>query len=230
MGIASRFFGKDCLIDRALQNRANLELKLLEENISATHILMLNQIHSNQVIVVDSAEKIYDSKNQPKADSLVTNLPNIALAIVTADCAPILFYDEKKRVIAAAHAGWRGAKSGVIKETILAMKNLGAKNITAQIGPMIQKNSYEISQEFFDDFLKEDQKNEIFFLATKPDKYLFDLPSYIKNKIEKESVKIVKDLEIDTYENGEDFFSFRRSTHLNEKDCGRNVSIIAISD
>ncbi len=230
MSVKFHFFGKDCLIDRALQNRFEIELNLKKQNIFVTNILMLNQVHGAEVVIIDAPEKIHDTKNLPKADALVTNLPNIALGLFTADCSPILFFDEEKQIIAAAHAGWRGAKLGIIASTILAMKKLGATNIQAKIGPMIQQESYEISQDFFDEFLQENAENKKFFLKGKTlNKYLFDLPQYIEEKLRVAGISKIENCQIDTYKNAEKFFSFRRSTHLQEIDCGRNVSVIALT-
>lgn len=230
MTIKYHFFGKDCIIDRPLANRAELNVALAKKDMNAQHVLFVNQIHGAEIVVIDTKEKIYGNQDLPKADALVTNLPNIVIAVITADCAPILFCDEEKNVIAATHAGWRGAKLGVIKSTIDAMKKLGAKNIKAMIGPMIAQKSYEISKEFFDDFLGEDSGNESFFISgAKPDKYLFDLPAYIEKKLRETGIEKIENLKVDTYENEKDFFSFRRSTHQKEKDCGRNVSSIMLS-
>lgn len=229
MGIKFHFFGKDCLIDRVLADRSGLELALAQKNIPNTHILMLNQVHGSEVVVVDSAEKIYGNQCLPKADAIITNLPNVVIGLFTADCAPILFWDTEKNIIAAAHAGWPGAKLGVIQETVIAMKKLGAENISAIIGPMIHQKSYEVSQDFFEEFLHEDVGNKIFFKSgAKPNKHMFDLPAYVEKKLRKAGVEKIENRKIDTYENEQDFFSFRRSTHRNEKDCGRNVSVIAI--
>jgi len=227
MSIKYNFFGKDCVIDRALSSRADLERALKEKNFPTASVLFLNQIHSNQVVVVDAPEKIYGKQDLPKADALVTNLPNIVIGIVTADCSPILFFDDEKKIIAAVHAGWRGAKAGVIESTILEMKKLGAENIEAIIGPMIQQKSYEVSQDFLDDFLSEDEGNKSFFSnGLEVDKYLFDLPSYVEKKIAELGITKIKNSRIDTYTNEKKYFSFRRSTHRGEQDCGRNVSVI----
>ena len=229
MSIKYHFFGKDCIIDRPLANRVDLTRALSEKNFP-TKTLFVNQIHGNEVLVIDKSEKIHGDQDLPKADAIVTNLANISIGIITADCSPILFFDEEKNIIAAAHAGWRGAKSGVIVSTVAEMKKLGAKNIKALIGPMIQQKSYQISQEFLDDFLSEDAANKEFFVnGVSPDKYQFDLPAYVEKKLRESEVLEIKNLGIDTYENEKDFFSFRRSTHLGEKDCGRNVSVIAIA-
>ncbi len=228
MSIKFHFFGKDCLIDRALKNRDEFEVALQKISFPTQKTLFLNQVHSNEVILIDGVEKIYGDQNLPKADAIVTNLKNIALAIVTADCAPVLLFDEKAKIIAAAHAGWRGAKSGILQNTVLAMKRLGATEIKAFIGPMIQQDSYEVSQEFFADFVAENATNEKYFLSgKKAEKYLFDLPFYVEEILQKIGVQAFNS-RIDTYEREENFFSFRRSTHRNEKDCGRNISVIII--
>lgn len=228
--IKYHFFGKDCIIDRALLSREDLLKSLDNKGFKCDELLFINQIHSSEVVIVDEKNKLYDMHNLPKADAIVTNLKNIAIAVFTADCAPVFLFDQKKMVIAALHAGWRGAKSGIIKQTIGAMKNLGAENINAIIGPMIQQNSYEISQEYFDDFLLEQESNKKFF-KTKSEQghYLFDLPAYVMEKLQEEKISEIENSAIDTYKNEESFFSFRRSSHRQEKDCGRNVSVIVIN-
>lgn len=229
MNIKYHFFGKDCIIDNKLASRVDLERALQEKNISSVANLFVNQIHGTDVVVVDSKEKIYGNQNLPRADALVTNLPNIVIGVITADCAPILFFDSEKEIIAAAHVGWCGAKSGVISSTTNEMKKLGAKNIEVVIGPMIQQESYEVSQEFLDDFLKENHANIRFFSdGVRAGKYWFDLPLYVEKKLQEAGVKKIKNLRIDTYQNEDRFFSYRRATHRKENDCGRNVSVIMI--
>jgi YfiH family protein len=229
MKIKYHFFGKNCVIDRALKNRTNLAKSMLEQGFSNQKVLFVNQIHGFEVALIDKAQKIYGEQNLPKADALVSNLPNIVLGVVTADCAPILLLDEQEKIIAAVHAGWRGAKLGVVESTILQMKNLGAKNISAIIGPTIQQNSYEVSTDFFDEFLSESANNKKFFASgSNSNKYLFDLPFYVEEKLLKAGVKKIQNQKVDTYKNEEIFYSFRRSTHQKQQDCGRNISIIAI--
>lgn len=228
MSVIHHFFGKDCLIDRELKNRENLERAFAAKNIHSKKILFVNQVHGNDVLVVDAENKVHGEQGLPKADALVTNLRNVAICVITADCSPILFFDAEKNVIAAAHAGWRGAKLGVIKNTVAEMKKLGAKKISAVIGPMIHQKSYEVSQEFLDDFLSEDLANKKFFITgANPEKWLFDLSFYVEKKLRAEGVE-VENKKIDTYENEKSFFSFRRSTHRGEKDCGRNVAVVVI--
>ncbi len=229
MTIKYHFFGKDCIIDRELQSRTNLEFLLKEKNFNSRANLFVNQIHSAEVVVIDDENKIYGNQGLPKADALVTNLPNIVIGVITADCAPILFFDEQEKIIGAAHAGWRGARSGVISSTVVAMKKLGAKKISAIVGPMIQQESYEVSKDLFGDFATEDLENIKFFVdGEQPQKYWFDLNGYVEKKLGDAGVSKVKNDKIDTYVDEKNLFSFRRSTHLGEKDCGRNVSVICL--
>lgn len=229
MTITYNFFGKNCLINRDLNDRTNLNncLKTLDFKVSKT--LFVNQIHSERVVVIDSLQKIYGEQNLPKADAIISNQTNIAIAIITADCAPILLFDEKNKIIGAVHAGWRGAKLGIIENAVLEMKNLGAKNIKAIIGPMIQAKSYEVSQDFYDDFLLENFENKRFFVEAKSaKKYLFDLNLYVENKLLEAGISEVENQKINTYEE-EKYFSYRRATHKNLADCGRNISLINCS-
>ena len=234
--IKYHFFGKECLIDRALTDHSDLEKGLTKQDFSSQFSpVLINQIHSSDVVVIDGEAKIPSHNNRPKADAIVTNLKNLTIAIVTADCTPILFFDEQNSVIAAAHAGWQGAFGGVAEGTVAKMLEVGAKikNIKAVIGPTIRQKSYEISAEFYDRFLSEKLNNKKFFIdgevAKRKDGHsMFDLPGYVKEKLTDAGVRTIIDDEIDTYSNPERFFSYRRSTHLKEQDCGRNISVIQI--
>ena len=228
--IKTHFFGKDCIIDRALKNRDHLALNLKNQRFNFQNILTLNQVHGNNVIIIDDKNKIYGEQDLPKVDGIVTNLFEVVLIIVTADCSPVLFYDEENKIIGACHAGWRGAKSGIIGNTVEAMKALGANNISAKIGPMIQQNSYEISQDFYDDFVKENPANAgLFKRGAVSDKFLFDLTQYVENKIKEQGIDNIDNCRIDTYTQDNLYFSYRRASHQNIADCGRNVSAIAIN-
>ena len=221
------FFGKNCHIDKELKDRENLNQKLQELDINPSHLLFLNQIHGNHVITISNPQQIYGTQNLPKADGIVTNQKNIAIGIITADCVPVVFWDSSTNIIGACHAGWRGAKSGIIHNTVSAMKSLGASEIRASIGPAIQQYSYEVSQDFLDDFLNENITNKKFFRVSKnADKWLFDLPNYVFEKISNSGVEEIDNCEIDTYTNSEKYFSYRRSTHAKDDAMGRNISII----
>ncbi len=228
MNIKQHFFGTNCLIDKSLKERADIEHKAIEAGFRFSNILLLNQVHGNDVIAITDKKEIYGDQGLPKADGIITNLPNLAIGVVTADCGPILLKDEEKNIIAAIHAGWRGAKAGIIANTIKKMRELGAKNIKALIGPMIQATSYEASLDFLEDFLREDAQNKLFFTAKNSEKFLFDLPAYIEKKLHLESVADIVNTRLDTYTNEKDFFSFRRATHQKSENSGRNISIIMI--
>jgi YfiH family protein len=225
------FFGKDCLIDQQLANREDLNQKLLELNFKCSEVLLLNQVHGKEVIIIDDASKIYGTQGLPKVDGIVTNLPNVAIGVVTADCGPILFYDNSSKIIGACHAGWKGAKNGIIEATIKAMKSLGSSEINAIIGPMIQQYSYQVSADFYDEFLLESINNKKYFKISNNNKskWQFDLPSYITDKLYKNSVVNVDNLNIDTYTNMAKYNSYRRYCHLNEENHARNISVICMN-
>jgi len=224
------FFGRECYIDKELKERQNLQENLTKLNFNFSDILLLNQVHGNDVVVIADQKQIYGIQDLPKADGIVTNLSNLAIGIVTADCAPILLYDNEQQIIGACHAGWRGAKSGIIESTIKAMKKLGANDIKASIGPTIQQYSYQISQEFYDDFISLDASSSRFFKADKvANKWLFNLPTFIENKLSQCGVLDIDNLEIDTYTNVKNYFSYRRASHFAQDLDGRNVSIICIN-
>jgi YfiH family protein len=232
MKVKYHFFGKDCIIDRGLINRENLFQNLEKHGFTNKNLLFVNQIHSNEVFVIDNELKLHEKVNLskvdlPKADAIVTNLKNVVIAVFTADCSPICLFDEEKSIIAIVHSGWRGAKSGIIKNSISEMKKLGAKNIKAIIGPTISQESYHITEEFFDQFLQEKEDNLKFFKTTdNKGCYFFDLPAYAVEKLKLEQVVEINNQAIDTYKNEKDFFSYRRSIKRGEGDCGRNISVI----
>jgi YfiH family protein len=227
MAIKHHFFGKDCIINRALTERGDLIKNLKAKNFNFTDILFTNQIHSNKVISVGE-------KNN-EVDGLVTNLKNIVIGVYSADCCPILLFCEEPQIIAAIHAGWKGAKSGIIKSAINKINDLGLElgfknlNIKAKIGPSIRQKSYEVGPEFLADFLQEDKNNQQFFInSIKPNHHMFDLIGYVKNKLQIAGVNDIEDANIDTYTNSSDFFSYRRSCHLKEASYGHNISVIMI--
>jgi YfiH family protein len=173
-------------------------------------INLVRQIHGTNVVTL--TDNIAIGK-EAKADAMVTNKKGLICAIYTADCVPILFADPKNKVIGAAHAGWKGAKNGIIEATIAKMKDLGAKEIYAVIGACIHQQSYEIAQEFYDEFLNKDANNKRFFKTTqKQNHYLFDLPGYVTAKLHEAHVKEVFNINQDTLSNPDKFFSYRRNT------------------
>lgn len=193
-----------------------------------TPLLSCYQIHSNKVITVDSAWIEHD---KPKADAMVTNQPNIILGILTADCAPVLFHDPIARVIGAAHAGWQGALYGIIENTITAMEKLGAtrKNIVAAVGPSIAMKSYEVGNEFYEKFLAENKGFSQHFWAGRDNQHhQFDLRHFVKARLETSGIKKMWLSDLDTYSHESLFYSYRRCTHKNETDYGRQLSAIML--
>ncbi|MDX6806384.1 peptidoglycan editing factor PgeF [Terrihabitans rhizophilus] len=187
-----------------------------------------HQIHSNQVMV---ALEPWPLGEAPHADAVVTNIPGLAVGVATADCGPILFADEGAGVVAAAHAGWKGAIGGVLEATVDAMEKLGARrgSMVAALGPCIRQRSYEVGPEFVARFRAADLLNERFFVAsTNGGHAMFDLAGYIVQQLKQSDVAIVEDTGHDTYADEERFFSYRRSTHRGEPDYGRLVAAIAI--
>jgi YfiH family protein len=187
------------------------------------------QHHSPDAIVVDAP---WEPDAQPRGDALVTDRPGIALAISTADCGPVLFADPQARVVGAAHAGWRGAFTGVLEATLAAMQQLGARNerVVAVLGPTISRANYEVGEEFVTRFLEADTANQRFCSPSENAGHaMFDLPAYILARLQAAGVAIAANLDRCTYAQEELFFSYRRATHRGEPDYGRLVSAIALS-
>jgi YfiH family protein len=191
-------------------------------------IVLLNQIHSNKFYFINKKSKI---KNKSlKGDALITNRLNTPIGILTADCAPILIFDQKNKMVAAIHAGWKGAYKGIIKKVIKFMiqKGCSTNNITAVIGPCISLKSYEIKTNFIKKFIKKDKNNVIFFKKI-GNKNFFDLSKYIYIQLKSLNIKKIDVINKDTYNLKNNFFSARRSISRNESDYGRNISIIMIN-
>ena len=190
-------------------------------------IILLNQVHSNKFYYIGIHSKF---NNKFEGDALVTDKKGIPIAVLTADCAPILIYDHSKKMIAAIHAGWKGAYKGIVKKVVKFMikKGCSSKNITAAIGPCISSNNYEVKEDFIKKFLKKDKKNIIFFKKTK-DKNYFSLNKYIYFQLKSLNIKKIDVINKDTFNTKNNFFSARRSISLNENDYGRNISVIMIN-
>ncbi|ARO14089.1 yfiH [Ketogulonicigenium robustum] len=193
--------------------------------VPADALVGLSQIHSAIVVnVTDSTAP------RPAADALVTRQPGIALAILTADCQPVLFADAAAGVIGAAHAGWKGTRAGVLEATIDAMVDLGAQrgNITAVIGPTISQRVYEVGADFRDNFLADDPESARFFVAGDAGKYLFDLPGFGLSRLRRAGIKHAEWTRHCTYCDPKRFYSYRRTTHEKEADYGRLISVIRL--
>lgn len=193
--------------------------------VSPSHLVNVHQVHSADVVTV--AAPLDD---RPKADALVTATPGLALAVLTADCQPVLFADAEAGVIGAAHAGWRGARDGVLEATVSAMENLGAARdrITAVIGPTISQRAYEVGPEFFDNFHDTDPDTARFFVGGEGDRMHFDLPGFSIAGLRAAGVGHVEWTRHCTYSDPERFFSYRRSVHEKKADYGRLIAAISL--
>ncbi|MGB3165367.1 MAG: peptidoglycan editing factor PgeF [Alteraurantiacibacter sp.] len=192
--------------------------------VSGGTLVLVNQVHSRTALAVDAS---FPADARPEADALVTATPGLVLGIVTADCAPVLFADFENGVVAAAHAGWRGAHYGVLESTVRRMEELGARRSTirATIGPTIAQANYEVGWDFVEQFEKRHQR---FFVRGKPGKWQFDLPAYVRWRLESMKLAEIEDLALDTYTDEARFHSYRRATHRREPTEGRQFSLIAL--
>ncbi len=203
-------------------------LHLVQQNLRAEHLLTLRQVHSTKVATITATS---DFSIRAESDALVTKEPKIALGVLSADCAPILFADKIAGVIGAAHAGWKGALGGIAEATVAAMCDLGAERhrIAAVVGPCIAKASYEVDARFRERFTAQNPEfSEFFACGAREDYYQFDLEGFLLARLQKMSLSTVVGLGIDTYPRQNGYFSFRRSTHHNEADYGRQISAIML--
>jgi len=191
-------------------------------------LITLNQIHSNKVVYFENESSI---RNKLPGDAIVTKVKNVAIGILAADCAPILLYDHSKKIIGCIHSGWRGALSGVIRNTIKKFKELNSNidNLIAVVGPCIGKESYEVKIDFYERFVSQNLKYEEFFKKISDEKYIFDLRGFINNEIFDSNIKNIENIEMDTFTARKTFYSHRRSLLNNEKDYGRCVSVILMT-
>ena len=191
-------------------------------------IILLNQVHGNKFCYINKNSK--PNNNTLEGDALVTDKRNMPVAVLTADCAPVLMFDEDTGIIAAIHVGWKGAYKDIIKKVVKFMikKGCSPKNITAAIGPCISVNNYEVRHDFIKKFIKKDKNNKKFFKKTKNKNY-FNLNKYIYFQLKSLNIKKIDVINKDTFNIKNNFFSARRSIGRNESDYGRNISIIMIN-
>ena len=209
--------------DKKINVSKNLKIVSKKIGCKSSNLVFLNQVHSNKFYFIKKK-----TKKKLKGDGLITNKRGLAIAILTADCAPILFYDNKKKIIGAAHAGWRGAyKKIIVKITkYLLKKGSNLNNLYFVIGPSIAQKNYEIGKEFKKKFIEQRKNNKKYFKNIK-NKIFFSLSDYIKGQLEDLGIKNIEIIKKDTYNRKNNFFSSRRSKK-NNHDYGRNISIIMI--
>ncbi len=198
--------------------------------LGASALATPSQKHTDICAIITSTEE-WDFDAPPVADAIATTVPDLMVAVNTADCAPVLFADPVAKVVAAAHAGWRGAIGGVLENTIAAMEKLGAtrSRITAVVGPCISQAAYEVGPEFRETFLRKDAGNDRFFHpAQKPGHFMFDLPGYNLARLQAAGIGQAGTLQRCTHGEEQDFFSYRRTCQRNEPDYGRQLSAIVL--
>lgn len=212
--------------DHVVENRRRVAHAL---DLRSDAPITVHQQHTSTVAVVDDQ---WTPETRPVADGMVTRQKSVGLGILTADCAPVLFADAEAGVIGAAHAGWRGARSGVIENTVATMVQLGARTdrIRAAIGPCIGQDAYQVGPEFVTTFLNDDAGHDQFFSAAdQAGRRHFDLPAYAAYRLTQAGVTQVDMLALDTCADETNFFSFRRTTLRKEGDYGRQISVIALA-
>ena len=214
--------------DKKINIQKNLKIAKNKISKNSKNILLVNQTHSQKYIYINNSNKI--KSKRVKADAIITNQKKLPIAILTADCVPILIYDDTLKIIAAIHAGWRGAYKGIINNVIKFMIKKGSKieNIHAAIGPSISQKNYNVKKDFLKKFLKKNKKNKVFFKKRKNLIY-FNLPKYVKSQLISNKISNIDHINIDTYDYKNNFFSARRSLRLNHDDYGRNISIIMLN-
>ncbi len=214
--------------DKKYNIKKNLKIVKNKIGKESKDIFLLNQVHSNKFVFIDKNFK--PNKKKFKADAVITNQRKIPIAVLTADCVPVLLYDNKQNIIAAIHAGWKGAFKGIIEKVVSYMLKLGCQkdSITAAIGPCINQKSYEVGKDFKRKFIKKDNKNKIFF-KMKKNSFYFDLPNFVKSRLKSFKITKIDTINVDTFDIKNNFFSARRSLRLKHHDYGRNISIIMIN-
>lgn len=211
---------------RVAENRHRVARQL---GVGSDHLISPYQVHSPDVLTVNAPWSQADNR---EADALVTTTPGLAIGVSTADCGPVLFADAKAGVIGAAHSGWKGAVTGILENTIVAMEAIGARRsrITAVLGPMISQNAYEVGPEFKKRFVNQRPENSSFFRASeRPQHHYFDLPSFILGSLSGSGIGRYRSLDLCTYGDEERFYSYRRTTHRGEPDYGRLISAIVLT-
>tara|TARA_B100000965_G_scaffold382098_1_gene380189 strand:- start:5883 stop:6644 length:762 start_codon:yes stop_codon:yes gene_type:complete len=212
--------------DRKDHVSKNLEFVCKKLGVKDKKLVLMTQTHSNKVLIVDENNF---KLTKFKADAIITKAKGIALGVLTADCVPIILYDQKNNIIASIHAGWRGCISGIIDNTVNKMKELGQDNsILASVGPCIGNQSYEVDEDFCENFKNQSVKNSLFFKSKGNKKLLFDIRAFVNKRLELLGVKDIDNIEMDTFQDPDNFYSYRRSKKLQEPDYGRCISTICL--
>jgi len=241
-GSAHGFFGRTGGVSKGVHASLNCGLAVsdspehVRENRSRARtaldrdsaLVTVHQVHGNRAVIVSDP---WEPAKAPEADAMATRAPHVSLAILTADCAPVLLADPSAHVIAAAHAGWKGALAGIIESAIAAMEELGAKRdrIHAAIGPTISQANYEVGAELQSQFVTRSPEEGRYFRAgERPDRFQFDLEGLVARRLVQAGIGSVERLSLCTYGDEAAFFSHRRATHRHEPETGRQISMICL--
>ena len=212
--------------DKKVNILKNLDIVSQKMGLDNKNLFTMNQTHSNRVVVINDTNKHIQKID---TDALVTNIKNVTISVLTADCVPVLIYDEVNKIIGSVHAGWKGAARGIIENTLNEFFKINKNGkINVAIGPCIGVGNYEVGREFFSKFIQLSKKNNNFFIETKNNKFFFNLRKYINSKFEDLRVNHVENIDFDTFSENKKFFSFRRSRQVGEKDYGRCISVISL--
>ena len=212
--------------DKLLNVKKNRKKALIEVKLNKKKLIIGEQFHSNKTIIIK--KKIL---NKLKADAFITKNKDLAIGILTADCAPIFFFDDEKKIIGAAHAGWKGSLKNICKTTVKSMRMIGSKNkdINVIIGPCINYKNYEVDNKLFDKFMKKNKDYKKFFKKKNNNKYYFKFGPLLRYQLQKLKVKNIVLVNEDTFSNKSKFYSHRRKTIHNESATGRLINIIGFS-
>ena len=204
--------------------KKNLEIVSKNFNIQSSKLVLMNQTHSNKVIFI----KDLNNLKRFDCDALLTSNDDIALCVLTADCAPILIYETKKKIVGCIHAGWKGAFFGIIENTILKLSEMGGdKNkLAVTVGPCISQNNYEVKKDFYSNFMSQSKQNEKFFEKKGNEKFRFNLRAYINKKFQDLGVQTIDNIAVDSFASENEYFSHRRAKKLGQDDYGRCISAI----
>ena len=204
--------------------KKNLDLVSKNLKIENKYLILMNQTHSNKVKIIEKDNK----KVRINADALITKSDNLALGVLTADCAPILVYESEKKIIGAIHAGWKGAVNSIIENVVKKIREMGgnSEKITACVGPCIGLKSYEVKEDFYFEFKKKSKNSESFFSKNKDGLLYFDLRGFVTKKFSDNGIFQVDNINVDSFNRSKDYFSHRRAKKLGENDYGRCISVI----
>ena len=202
----------------------NLEIIAKNFKIERKRLILMNQTHSNNVKIIEKES----GDTKVNSDAIITTKDNLALGVLTADCAPLLFFENKKKIIGCIHAGWKGVINGIIENTIEKIKELDGdiNKMTVCIGPCIDKKNYEVKKDFYETFKQKSENSGIFFSKGRNDSFYFDLRGFITKKFNSNGVLQVDNINIDSFSSPEEYFSHRRAKKLGENDYGRCISVI----